>query len=440
LSDREPFQNFQYVFDHPDGQPRHFRVNGKPVFDDAGEFQGYRGTGRDVTEEIEARREVQKQTLLLEATLEHMAQGISVVGPDLKALAFNRRFLEMLEFPPEQFSVGDSFEKFIRYNIERGEYGDGPVEDIVAEKVAQAREFKPHKFERKRPNGLVMEVEGRPLPGGGFVTTYTDVTERHHTAERLVAARTAAEAANTAKTMFLANMSHELRTPLNGVIGFAALLAEQRFGQIGERYVGYALDIKNCGEHLLAIINDILDLAKVETGAAEHRCEAIGFRQAAAECLNLMSSQASRGQIALSNDVPVKGDTVWADPRFLRQILLNLISNAIKFSEPGGQVSVAFEARQGATVLHVVDQGIGISEEDLEHVFEPFVQVGSGYDRKYEGTGLGLALVRRLVDLHGGDISIDSTLGEGTTVTISLPLPADVGKRADQKLAAAGDD
>lgn len=422
LAMHRPFREFEYVFRDASGKDRYFRVNGKPVFDQSGRFLGYRGTGSDIAEAVEAQREVAEKQALLEATFQHMAQGISVVDADLTAVAFNRRFLELLGLPVGKFEQGDPYEAFVRFNAERGEYGPGETDVLVADMVARAGRFEPHDFQRTRPNGVVLEISGRPLPNGGFVTTYTDVTERTRVTEELESAKRSAEMANQAKSLFLANMSHELRTPLNAVIGFSNLLKEERFGPLSERYVGYAGDIHQSGQHLLSVINDILDLSKVEVGHVEVNPELISARAITNTCFRLLQVKADAAGIVLVNEISADAAPVSADSRLLQQILLNLIGNAIKFSYRGGKIEVRqIDRRDGWVGIDVVDHGVGMEEDEISQALQPFVQLDEGYARRHEGTGLGLSLVQRYLELHGGQLSITSQVGQGTRVTILFP-------------------
>jgi PAS domain S-box-containing protein len=424
LNARRAFQGFEYAFRHPSRGHRYFRINGKPVYDAAGQFIGYRGTGSDVTDEVAARREIAASNALLETTFETLTQGISVVDADLKVVAFNERFLELLGFPPDKFHLGDSFEDFMRYNAERGEYGNVDVDKVVERAVANARRFEAHVMERVRPDGTVLEVRGQPLPDGGFVTTYTDITELRRTARDLQAAKVAAETANHAKSTFLANMSHELRTPLNAVIGFSDLMAEERFGPLSARYAGYARDIRQSGEHLLGVINDILDITRVEAGKIDIDIQAIGAHGMVDSCIRLLRQRANEANITLRNDVPFNAPPIHADAQRLRQVVLNVVGNAVKFSNPDSEVIIEFLETALGTGLKVIDHGIGMPAENISSAFEPFSQLHSGLGRSYEGAGLGLPLVRRFMDLHGGVIDIQSETGQGTTVSIIFPLAA----------------
>ena len=230
------------------------------------------------------------------------------------------------------------------------------------------------------------------------------------------------EIANRHKSEFLANMSHELRTPLNAIIGFSEVLDERYFGQLTEKQDEYVKDIHSSGKHLLSLINDILDLSKIEAGRMELEVSDFDLPSALDNALTLVKERAQRHGITLGKRVDPALGTVRADERKVKQIMLNLLSNAVKFTPEGGRVSVAAKANGEAIEISVADTGIGIAPEDQQAVFEEFKQVGRDYTRKAEGTGLGLALTKRFVELHGGTISLTSALGKGSTFTFTLPL------------------
>jgi signal transduction histidine kinase len=229
------------------------------------------------------------------------------------------------------------------------------------------------------------------------------------------------EIANRHKSEFLANMSHELRTPLNAIIGFSEVLVEKMFGEVNEKQLDYLRDIHSSGKHLLSLINDILDLSKIEAGRMELDLADFDPRLSLQNAMTLVKERAQRSGIALSLDADAAPESFRADERKFKQIMLNLLSNAVKFTPEGGKVSVRARAAAGALEVAVQDTGVGIAVEDQEAVFEEFRQVGQDYTRKAEGTGLGLALTKRFIELHGGTVRLESTPGKGCTFTITIP-------------------
>jgi len=230
------------------------------------------------------------------------------------------------------------------------------------------------------------------------------------------------EAVSRHKSEFLANMSHELRTPLNAIIGFSEVLGEQMFGPLNEKQAEYAQDILSSGRHLLSLINDILDLSKIEAGRMELELGRFHLPTTVENALTLVRERATRHGLGLEVSLdPRLGDFV-GDERKIRQVLLNLLSNAVKFTPPGGRIGIQAMPTDGAVELSVSDTGIGIAPGDQAVIFEEFRQVGTDYARKREGTGLGLALARRFVSLHGGEIWVKSELGKGSTFTFKLPV------------------
>jgi signal transduction histidine kinase len=230
------------------------------------------------------------------------------------------------------------------------------------------------------------------------------------------------EVANKHKSEFLANMSHELRTPLNAIIGFSEVLLDKMFGEVNAKQLDYLKDIHESGRHLLSLINDILDLSKIEAGRMDLEISSFDMPAALSNAMTLVRERAQRHGIALSLDVDKRLGAFQADERKFKQIVVNLLSNAVKFTPDGGRIDVSAKKYDGKVEVAVRDTGIGIAPEDHAAVFEEFKQVGRDYTKKAEGTGLGLALTKRFVELHGGEIRLESALGKGSTFTITLPV------------------
>jgi len=229
------------------------------------------------------------------------------------------------------------------------------------------------------------------------------------------------EAASRHKSEFLANMSHELRTPLNAIIGFSEVLLERMFGELNEKQDEYLKDIYASGQHLLSLINDILDLSKIEAGRMELEVTDFDLPAAIDNALTLVRERASRHGITLGQSIDDRVGMVRGDERKVKQVLLNLLSNALKFTPEGGRIDVRATVNDGMAEIAVADTGVGIAPEDQEAIFEEFRQVGTA-DKKVEGTGLGLALSRKFIELHGGRIWVQSEPGKGSTFSFTLPV------------------
>jgi cell cycle sensor histidine kinase DivJ len=255
------------------------------------------------------------------------------------------------------------------------------------------------------------------------VAVMRDVTDRKIQEQALDLARTAAEQADASKTRFLATMSHELRTPLNAIIGFSEMIVQEDALMLDAvRRKEYAQLINDSGQHLLSVVNGILDMSKMESGNFEISPEPFAPRAALINCCNLLALKARENNIDLVTRAPEDLSVMTGDPRAFKQIVLNLVANAIKFTERGGMVTVSAAVEGSRLVLRVTDTGVGIAADDLKRVGDPFFQAGKTYQRRHEGTGLGLSIVKTLVGLHAGEITVQSRIDEGTTVTVALPL------------------
>ena len=261
----------------------------------------------------------------------------------------------------------------------------------------------------------------RRTSSGRLMGTLREATQAQRRETELAQARAEAEAQNAGKSRFLANMSHELRTPLNAIMGFSDIMRQRLFGPLSDRYAEYAELVHESGGHLLDLINDVLDMSKIEAERYELAREPFDARDAVWGVMRLMRGQADRAGVHLRGLLPKDPIDVLADRRALKQIALNLVSNALKFTPRGGSVTVTLLADETVLELVVADTGVGIGVEDLQRLGRPYEQAG-GPAQKASGTGLGLSLVRSFAELHGGDMVIESALGEGTTVTVRLPV------------------
>jgi cell cycle sensor histidine kinase DivJ len=277
-----------------------------------------------------------------------------------------------------------------------------------------------------------VEMRCRPLeqgsqstnsPDAEVVAVMRDVTDRKNQEQALDLALAAAEQADASKTHFLATMSHELRTPLNAIIGFSEMIVHEDALMLdAARRKEYAQLINDSGQHLLSVVNGILNMSKMESGNFEISPEPFAPREAVLNCCNLLALKARESGIDLVTRVPENLPVMTGDPRAFKQVVLNLVSNSLKFTERGGTVTVSAGVDGSRLVLRVADTGIGIAEDDLKRIGDPFFQAGKTYRRRHEGTGLGLSIVKGLVALHAGEMTLQSKIDQGTTVTVVLPL------------------
>jgi len=355
--------------------------------------------------------------------LKSTPHGLAFYDTALKLQIWNRRYEEIYDLPPGTFHTGMSFTEAIAAIAAHGKYRPTTSATAMKEHLELLRRPVKRVTRELLTDGRLVEIVHEPSPGGGCVMTVTDITEQNAREAELREAKKSAEQANRAKSQFLANMSHELRTPLNAVIGFSDIIAKELYGPLGDqRYAQYAADIGESGSHLLALLNDILDLSKIEAGRlslVEQPANIVGVIEA---CLRLVRLAAQTRNITFEIKAGTSLPMVVCDEQRVRQTLLNLLTNAIKFSEPGDRIEIeAVITGDGSLSVTVADTGIGIDAEDLERVLLPFVQSDGSLQRRHEGAGLGLPIAKALIELHGGRLFLQSVPGQGTIAWFTLP-------------------
>ncbi|MDD9877331.1 MAG: PAS domain S-box protein [Magnetovibrio sp.] len=399
-------------------------VNNRPVRMDWEGEPAICTTLIDVTERVLAQEALKTSEDEYRRLFENAGEGLFRSIPEGRLVAANTRLAEMLGYDHPR-ALMDAVS-----DIGRDVFGDPQVMAEMAAGLKQGRHVDGAEVQWRRRDGAeiwvllsirgVREDDALPM---FFEGSAVDVTARREARRNLIKAKEEAELANRAKSEFLAHMSHELRTPLNCIIGFSQILMEQMFGPLGhDNYREYVGDVHTAGHHLLNVISDILDISKIEAGELEIADEDVDVAATMVNCMKMMRERSDRGQIVLATELANHLPKIRADGLRIKQILFNLLSNAVKYTPPGGRVTaLAFLADDGDLILQVRDTGIGISEDDMPRVLAPFEQIRDSYIVAGEGTGLGVHLTKVLTELHGGRFGIDSALGEGTTVTVTLP-------------------
>jgi PAS domain S-box-containing protein len=376
----------------------------------------------DVTEIKTSEEQLARQSALLQATLDNISQGLSVYDADLRLVAFNQHYIHMLGLPPGFARPGLRFEDFVRWNSQRGEYGPGTPEEHVAGRVALVTKPEPHYIERKRPDGTVVEIRGNPMPSGGFVTTYTDVTQRkafedtlEANAKRLEEYAQELKKSNTELEQFAYVASHDLQEPLRMVGSYCQMLQRRYKGKLdkdADEFIGFAVE---GALRMQQMINDLLTYSRVGRNGK-------GLVDIAVE--DVVKSAVANLQASIAeSDAKVTWDplpTLRGEKVQLLQLFQNLIGNAVKFRADDRPLEVRVSAQQEADSWHftVKDTGIGIEAQYLDRIFLIFQRL---HDRtKYKGTGIGLAVCKKVVEHHGGRIWVESEPGEGTTFHFTL--------------------
>jgi two-component system, cell cycle sensor histidine kinase PleC len=414
------------------------------------------GIAVDITEQKSLVERTVAADLRLRDAIETIPEAFVLWDADNRLVLCNSNFQKLHHLPDDAVNSGTPYETIVAA-------GKTPIiRTTVVNEDGQPRGART--FEAQLEDGRWMHISERRTKDGGYVSVGTDITKLKQHEQKLVEGekrqiativdlrksqralevqtgeladlagkyaeeKTRAEDANAAKSKFLANMSHELRTPLNAIIGFSEIMESAMFGPLGaDKYTEYSRDIRESGEYLLDVINDILDMSKIEAGGIRLAPEAVEVEPILADCQRVVSTRASEKRLNLQVEIEPEL-VVDADRRALKQIALNLLSNAVKFTAEGGAVTVYGRERGGMVTIAIKDNGIGIPKSALRKLGRPFEQVESQLTKKYPGSGLGLAIAKSLAELHGGDMRIRSTLGTGTIVVVRLPRQAKIAAR-----------
>ena len=421
------------------------------------------GIAVDITEQKTLVERTVAADLRLRDAIETIPEAFVLWDAENRLVLCNSNFQELHQLPDEAVVAGTSYETIVAT-------GRKPLIRATVAHDSEPRGART--FEAQLEDGRWMHISERRTKDGGYVSVGTDITKiKQHEqkliqgekrqrativdlrtsqqalerqtaeladlAEKYAEEKTKAEEANAAKSKFLANMSHELRTPLNAIIGFSEIMESGMFGPLGSaKYIEYSRDIRASGEYLLDVINDILDMSKIEAGGIRLSPETVDLDSLLADCIRVVSTRASEKRLVVSADVE-PAIHLNADRRALKQIALNLLSNAIKFTPDGGLVTVQGRLRAGTVIIGIKDNGIGIPRQALQRLGRPFEQVESQLTKRHQGSGLGLAIAKSLTELHGGTMRIRSRLGRGTLVVVRLPAQAATAMRIERIEAAA---
>ena len=439
------------------GQPRWLDARGQGIGSTVdGAFQRIVGVALDVSDERAAQTRAKAAESRLQDAIQSFPEAFVLFDRFGRLVQCNESFRTFFSIEARVVKPGarrEYVDQFIRLAIGRDPAGSGGD---------------PAFREVELNDGRWVQIAERRTSEGGWVITAADISvlkaqeegrrqneeklgelveslqksqrEAAELAQKYVAEKVRAEEANQAKSDFLANMSHELRTPLNAINGFSEIMLGEMFGPLGDdRYKQYAGDILASGEHLLALINDILDMSKIEAGKMSLHFESLCLEDVVEDAIRVVRQQAESESLTLTHDIPTV-PLIEADYRAVKQVLLNLLSNAIKFTPPGGKIAVTAEtsttAGGEAVTVSVSDTGIGIPAKDLARLMQPFEQIESGQSKANQGTGLGLALCKSLVELHGGAMAIESRPRQGVTVRFTLPV-GQAGRSSRRETAAA---
>lgn len=433
----EDLMTFEEEIAGPDGAMRTFLTVKSPLLGHEDEVSGVVTVALDITDRKEVERVAQRQRSHLGVVIDNIPDWIFATDEQHKITLANLAVARAFHTTPDEM-VGKSFEDFVTQTDRVESDRSANVEVLRSGKETRLPEVSTADVFGERQWLQTVKLPFVSSTGEIEVLSVTTEVSAHRRAEEVLReAKEQAESANHNKTEFLANLSHELRTPLNHIMGFAQVMAEESYGPHNDpRYRDYANNIHESGKHLLAILNDILDVSRLETGVWQLVERQVDFNRVADSVLRIVAERTDRDGLILDKKLDAQLPQVIADERMVRQMLLNLLSNASKFTDQGGCITVeSRRTEDGGVALVVSDTGVGIDQQDFETVLTPFGQVENAMSRKNAGTGLGLSLVKSMIELHGGSVSIDSVLGEGASIILEFPANRVMGSDADGRAA-----
>ncbi|WP_340818744.1 PAS domain S-box protein [Methanolobus sp. WCC4] len=408
-----------------------------PVLNDEGNLKFFLGISRDISERRERAKELERQSQILDGIFDLAPIPIILLDGNGIIEKMNQACMRIQNINPETAIGKKAGEVF---SCSNASYGDGcgandecisclfrnmELETLATKKNIYKREGI---YTLQRPDGSQVKLHMQAstaytntLDSEKVIMSFENITQRKKAEEEIVRSKMEAEEASRTKSEFLATMSHELRTPLNAIIGYSQMLQEENFGSLTTKQQKFAKHVHTSGKHLLDLINDILDLSKVEAGKMELHYERFSVNHVMKNVYNIIAPLADKKEIDI--DFLISEDiNIYADKVRFKQILYNLMSNAIKFTHDNGNVYIKAETDNGTLKVSVADTGIGMSEKEQERLFTPFYQADSSTARKYQGTGLGLSIVKKMIELHDGTIEVESEAGKGSTFTFTLPV------------------
>ncbi len=402
------------------GTVRNIKVYAIVTFDEDQQPKSMIGVNYDITESKETEKEILRSRDLWQVVFHESADALFLVNSEtLQTMDCNARAVVIFEANSKDDLIGIDGN-----TLQKRQFTQAEIQAIHTDMINQG--FWSLEVEYISLKGKVFwgNIVAKPIVVAGQtmnLVRVTDITERKRVADQLQATNAQLAEATRLKDEFLANMSHELRTPLNAILGMSEGILEQVFGPITAPQEKAIKLIERSGKHLLDLINDILDLSKIEAGKLTLDFDVVNVRSLCYNSTDLVEQIASTKNIKLSTKIVTDIENIWVDERRIRQVLINLLSNAVKFTPIGGQVSLVVTDVQGEILFSVIDTGIGIEEKNLVNIFQPFMQIDSSLNRQHAGTGLGLALVEKIVNQHQGNITVNSTIGKGSCFTVHLP-------------------